>query len=287
MAIVHDNSTVIKQFGDGIAGQYHPNFLSEELCNNLRQHLDSLPFSQVSYKKFGQIRNTPRLTYCYGQLNDEPVARYRGVSFKTEPIPVWLQDVLSHIQKSTGYTYNAVILNKYVDGNRYINWHQDDESFLGHKVVASISIGQSRDFQFKATENSPVHQITLLDRSLFLIDEGLWHCLPKRARITGVRYNITFRNVNSSLGIGNYYYYNRGLSFALPNPVQQPVQQSVQQPVQQSIQHSTQQPVQQSIQHSTQQPVQQSIQQSIQQPVQRLALKEFMSPRRKLLLGIK
>lgn len=209
--IVHASTAPITSFSDGIVAAFHPDYVVPEMAADLRKHLATVPFTRVTYPKYGTVRRTPRMTYCYGQFNKEPVARYRGKDFATEPLPEWLDTLRQSVETTTGREFNAVILNYYPDGDNYIGWHQDDESFLGHKVVASISLGQSRDFLFKAAVGSPVHRITLTDRSLFVIDQGLWHSLPKRARVTQPRYNITFRNVNSSQGVGNYYYYNRGV----------------------------------------------------------------------------
>jgi alkylated DNA repair dioxygenase AlkB len=208
--IVHDSTTLIPAFDDGIVASYHPDYLVPDIAEDLQKHLATIPFTRVSYPKYGTVRRTPRMTYCYGQFNSEPIARYRGKDFTTEPLPVWLDTLRHSVETTTGRQFNAVILNYYPDGDNYIGWHQDDETFLGHKVVASISLGQSRDFLFKAAVGSPVHRITLMDRSLFLIDQGLWHSLPKRVHVEQPRYNITFRNVNSTTGVGNYYYYNRG-----------------------------------------------------------------------------
>jgi alkylated DNA repair dioxygenase AlkB len=210
--VVHSSDNVITTFGDGITAAFYPNFLGSELSTDLYKALQEVPFTRVAYPKYGTVRRTPRMTYCYGQHAGEPVARYRGKDFATEPVPLWLQPLQTAIEAATQRTYNAVILNYYPDGDNYINWHQDDETFLGHQMVASVSLGQSRDFLFKATKTAPVHRITLTPGSLFVIDQGLWHALPKRARVTQPRYNITFRNVATSTGVGNYYYYNRGVS---------------------------------------------------------------------------
>ena len=208
--ITHHNDSIITDFGDGIQAYYSNEFITSDGMELLPHLLMQVPFTRVKYNKFGQVRVTPRFTWCYGQFNGEKTARYRGKNFETEVIPDWLNQLRENIEEITGRKFNAVLLNRYVNGTDYINWHKDDESFLDHKMVASISLGEERDFQFKATERGRVHQITLKSGSLFIFDEGLYHSLPKRKRINNVRYNITFRCVNSNNGIGNYYYYNRG-----------------------------------------------------------------------------
>lgn len=191
---------------------YQPNYVEPDLEADLIAFLDQFEYSHVHYPKFGKERYTPRQTWCYGQYNNEQVASYRGQSFNTEPIPFWLQQLKAPIEKFLGVDFNAVIMNKYRDGQDHINWHQDDEKFLEHTVIASISLGCERDFQFRRQMTDSIEEITLRSGSLLVFSEGLHHALPKRTRVSGTRYNITFRKVGSNLGIGNYYYYNRGIN---------------------------------------------------------------------------
>lgn len=188
---------------------YQPNYCTPDFILDLKTFLDQFEFCQVEYIKYGQIRKTPRLTYCYGQYNKEPTARYRGVDFSTEPIPQWLLQLKAPIEQFLGCDFNAVIMNKYPTGDHHIGWHQDDESFLEHNTIASLTIGAERPFQFRHLDKGQIHEVELKSGSLLIFNQGLLHSLPKRTRVSGVRYNITFRKVKSGLGIGNYYYYNR------------------------------------------------------------------------------
>lgn len=195
-------------FGDGIAAIYIPQYLTPELHDQLVKFLpENVPYTRVSYQKYGKLRNTPRLTWCYGQYNNQDTATYRGKTFKTEPIPDWLLQIKAPIERFIGVTFNTVILNKYTDGKDHIGWHSDDEEFLQHHYIASISIGASRDFQMRVN-NGPIHEIKLKEGSLLVFD-GVKHCLPKRKGCSQTRYNITFRCIKDAKGVGNYYYYNR------------------------------------------------------------------------------
>lgn len=189
---------------------YQPNYISSDLEADLIAFLDKFEYTHVHYPKFGKERYTPRQTWCYGQHNEEPVATYRGKSFLTEPIPLWLKQLKAPIEKFLGVDFNAVIMNKYRDGKDHIGWHQDDEKFLAHTIIASLSLGCERDFQFRTDMSHPIEQITMRSGSLLVFKDGLHHSLPKRAGVSDTRYNITFRKVANNLGIGNYYYYNRG-----------------------------------------------------------------------------
>lgn len=205
--IVHANDQVI-EFLD-LNAQYLPNYVSLELQQYLLNFLPTLPWTRVAYDKFGESRSTPRLTWCYGQFASIPTASYKGRTFNTEPIPAWLNDLKAPIEAYLSTDFNAVIINQYTSGQDYISWHQDDEKFLDHHIVASISIGSERDFQMRASEKGTIHEISLKSGSLVIFN-GTLHSLPKRSNQNGVRYNITFRKVKNNIGIGNYYYYNRG-----------------------------------------------------------------------------
>jgi alkylated DNA repair dioxygenase AlkB len=212
---IYSSDKVISSFTSGINAFYHPNYILPEVQTQIIDYLNHFRYSQVHYPKFGKERYTPRQTYCYGQFKNEPIASYRGKSFQTEPIPEWLNQLKTPIEEWVGLDFNAVIMNRYSSGQEYIGWHQDDETFLEHQTIASVTLGADRAFQFRSRPKESIQEITLRSGSLLLFSDGLLHSLPKRARVNTVRYNITFRKVNSNRGIGNYYYYNRGNDYAL------------------------------------------------------------------------
>jgi len=160
---------------------------------------------------YAKTRITPRLTWCYGRLQNE-IVRYRGKNFTTELMPDWLVSLRDQIAEKTGFCANACILNFYTHGSEHINWHADDETFLEEKTVASISLSGERVFSMRNDKYR--FDITLRDGSLLMMYDAIEHCLEAQENVRG-RFNITFRKLNSEKGIGNYYYYNRGLSYAI------------------------------------------------------------------------
>ena len=86
--------------------------------------------------------------------------------------------------------------------------HRDDEKELDQKTpIASISLGQHRDFIFRHRDArggqadrklEPV-KILLDNGSLLLMKEPTntywYHSLPKRKKLPGVRINLTFRMI--------------------------------------------------------------------------------------------
>ena len=83
-----------------------------------------------------------------------------------------------------------------------MGWHSDDEKELGtNPLIASISLGESRDFLFKHKYDSSLKKIKInLSNGSLLLMKGrtqhFWnHCLPKRRLIYNERINLTFRNI--------------------------------------------------------------------------------------------
>ena len=195
-------------FDNDINASYKTSFLNEKDIENTLQHLQEIPWTRVTYPMYGKTRVTPRQTWCFGRLGDEKVS-YRGKSFLTEKFPDWLEQIARMVHETTGFEANACILNKYESGQDHINWHADDEKFLDEKTVASLSFGQVREFGMRS--DRIIHKIALHHNSLLLMKDGIEHCLTSTKTPSTTRWNITLRKIATEKGMGNYYYYNRGI----------------------------------------------------------------------------
>lgn len=60
-----------------------------------------------------------------------------------------LMGFVGQVEEKTGFKYNAIILNNYINEGEYISWHTDDERFLQHTTVASLSFGATRTFKVR------------------------------------------------------------------------------------------------------------------------------------------
>jgi len=198
-------------FENLIKAHYYPNFiLNKDDKLIINYFLDNIPWSKVEYQMYGQQRVTPRLTWCYGKLEND-IVEYRGKKFKTEEIPLYLKKIIEKVKDKTGFEANAVILNNYEDGNNHINWHANDEQFLEEKTIASISLNAERIFSMRNDEY--IFNIKLCDGSLLMMYNGPEHALEKSKELVGQRFNITLRKLKDERGFGNYYYYNRGIQY--------------------------------------------------------------------------
>ena len=127
---------------------------------------------------------------------------YRYSHHTMQPCP-WSEELLilkAHIEAATGEQFNSVLVNYYRDGRDSNGWHSDDEPELGsNPVIASLSLGGSRDFLLRHKRISQLkHKITLQSGSLLLMrgtTQDFWqHQIPKRAHAQE-RINLTFRTV--------------------------------------------------------------------------------------------
>ena len=98
--------------------------------------------------------------------------------------------------------------HRYKGGSHYIGEHRDDERDLtpGHPI-ASLSLGQKRDFVFKHADSrgksakrkvEPV-KIELEHGGLLMIKNPTntywYHSLPQRKKLLGARISMTFRKM--------------------------------------------------------------------------------------------
>ena len=177
---------------------YYPGFLpAVEAMNIMQALISSVPWVQQPIRMYGKDLLTPRLTAWYGDNNK--TYSYSGT--KNDPIP-WTGELVSlkeKIEAFTSYSFNSVLLNYYRDGNDSVAWHSDDERELGtDPVIASLSLGQARQFDFRHKEDhSRKYSLQLTNGSLLLMKGNLqhhWeHRIPKSAKATGPRINLTFR----------------------------------------------------------------------------------------------
>ena len=117
-------------------------------------------------------------------------------------LPHLLQSLLQRVGDATGYAFNAVLCNRYADGNDSVSWHSDDDYPVGAtSAVASLSFGATRAFDVRpiAPDFCPSQRMLLHAGDLLVMAPGVqqtwWHQLPKTDAPVGVRVNLTFRAV--------------------------------------------------------------------------------------------
>lgn len=178
---------------------YAPAFFDSQTSDlYFKQLLEQVNWKQENIKLFGKEMPMPRLTAWYGDKG----YTYSGLENKPQPwLPVLLQ-IKEKIQNATGHSYNSVLLNLYQNGQHSMGWHSDDEPELGPEPgIASVSFGAARRFGFRHRYNKAQKNLylTIAHGSLLLMQgptQHNWqHAIPKTARPTGNRINLTFRNI--------------------------------------------------------------------------------------------
>jgi alkylated DNA repair dioxygenase AlkB len=179
---------------------FYPQCFSPDEADALLQALTArISWKQEQIQLFGSSVMIPRLTAWYGDPGR--VYSYSGIT--QQPLP-WTDDLLlikARVEQFAGAGFNSVLLNYYRDGQDSVSWHSDDEPELGtNPLIASVSFGAARQFQFKHKDDPQQRaSIELTHGSLLLMGGATQHCwkhqIPKSKRVTAARINLTFRTI--------------------------------------------------------------------------------------------
>jgi len=178
--------------------EYTEHFLERKEADELQEKLLlKAPWKQTSRKMYDKTVVTPRLTAWYGDSS-----KMYHLGNNDFVVNEWSPELLTlkeKIEVFSGYQFNSVLLNLYRDGNDSVAWHRDKESELGNRpVIASISLGQVRNFDFrKADDHQNKYSIALGHGSLLIMKGDLqlhWeHRIAKSSKLMKPRINLTFR----------------------------------------------------------------------------------------------
>ncbi len=185
------------ELADGATLQLDSTFLGPAEASSLFRYLrDQIEWNQ----EIGHGRPFPRLTAWYA--DEGLVYRYSGVTHQGRGWTAGLQQVKKRIEQASGVEFNSLLLNLYRDGRDSIGLHADDEPELGiNPVVASLSLGASRDFVLKHKRTGEKQTVQLTDGCLLVMggtcQSVYLHGVPKTKRPVGERINLTFRKILS------------------------------------------------------------------------------------------
>jgi alkylated DNA repair dioxygenase AlkB len=186
----HDGSAVL-----------HRRFLGPTQATSVLAALTTeVEWEQHSLTLFGKSVLEPRLS---AWVADSGVS-YAYSGKKREPLD-WtptLSTVRDMVSIATGQNYNSVLANLYRDGSDSMGWHADDEPELGRApVIASISLGAERRFDFRHNVTGETRHVLLPHGSLLVMSgdsQACWkHRLTRSAKVRGPRINLTYRLVVS------------------------------------------------------------------------------------------
>ena len=149
-------------------------------------------------KIFGKTHQIPRLQAWYA--DNEIEYTYSGKKLQRHNWNNLLLEIKEKIENITSFEFNSVLANLYRDGNDSMGLHSDDEKELGKKpVIASLSLGESREIYFKH-KNKKLNLIIPQASGQLIVMHGktqeYWkHEIKKTKKIKKPRINLTFRNI--------------------------------------------------------------------------------------------
>ena len=144
---------------------------------------------------FGKEVKTPRLLWA---VRDKDLDIKK--SYKITESSIWnkkIEKIKTKVEKVINKKIKYAQINYYRNGDDYIGWHTDSEVIEGD-LIASLSLGVTRKFQFKSISEKEQYEIDLTDGSLIIFDESAakldWkHRIPKQKNINEGKINLTFR----------------------------------------------------------------------------------------------
>lgn len=178
---------------------YMADFIDSPQATELYQNLqENLSWRQESIKMYGKSVRIPRLQAWYGDA--EAKYTYSGLDMVPMPWTVPLLKIKQDLETLCDTQFNSVLANWYRDGQDSMGWHADNEPELGREpVIASVTVGQPRDFDLRHKTSGQKVRLTLQNGSLLVMrgaTQTHWqHSLPKRMKLTSGRINLTFRRI--------------------------------------------------------------------------------------------
>jgi len=178
-----------------------PGFLQKAEADALLERIRATAEFRQNYIQLYGRKAVPRLEAWYGTW-DYPYSK--GVLLKAAPMPGYLQEVIDRIAKAGHGVFDAVLINRYQDGNDYISPHSDDDYGDPEPTIPSLTLGAARPFRLaKIVSGSKLDKSTTVEylplHGDLLVMRGKtnaeWqHWVPKTAKHIGERLNLTFRS---------------------------------------------------------------------------------------------
>ena len=160
--------------------------------------LNNLNWETGIIKIFGKTHQIPRLQAWYAEDGIEYT--YSGKKLQRHNWNETLIDIKEEIESITSFKFNSVLANLYRNGDDSMGLHSDDEKELGiNPVIASLSLGESRDIHFKHKNIKTSLDIPQTNGQLIVMygqTQKYWkHEIKKTKKFKKPRINLTFRNI--------------------------------------------------------------------------------------------
>lgn len=212
---------LISSPSDSIRVHYKRDLLDKKKADKyfaiLEDKLEYLSPEESQIKIYGKTFEIPRKQVAYGDTgtyysfsNARIYAKPWNNNDKKDIVCTIIKNIKHKVELFTGKKFNFVLINRYNDGDDYINYHADDEKELGDDpTVVGVTLGAEREFKFKPkkdfypknmlkyNDNDKDITLTLHHGSIVAMyaptNNNWLHSLPKRANIKKPRISLTFR----------------------------------------------------------------------------------------------
>lgn len=183
---------------DGLVRHFGPVLSPEESTKIRDRLLATMPWAHDELVMFGKRVVTSRKVAWFG----DPGLSYTYSGSTKRPLG-WippLTELRELVERLSGSIFNSCLLNLYHRGSEGMGWHSDDESsIVADSCIASLSFGAQRRFSFRHKRTKERVDVMLEHGSLLLMEgetQRHWqHCLPKSAKVSEPRINLTFRRM--------------------------------------------------------------------------------------------
>jgi alkylated DNA repair dioxygenase AlkB len=185
---------------DGIVNYYGQILSPCDARDYFEALMTTIPWQHDEAIIYGKHIVTARKVAWYGDA-----AYSYSYSGTTRVARAWTRELSalrSLAEEKSGEKFNSCLCNLYHDGSEGMAWHSDDEDALGKDTaIASLSLGAERKFSLRHKRAREIEPISLqLEDGSLLVMKGAtqanWqHTVPKSAKITRPRINLTFRSM--------------------------------------------------------------------------------------------
>jgi alkylated DNA repair dioxygenase AlkB len=183
---------------DGLVTYHGAVFKTDESNRHLARLIAEIPWEHDETVIFGKRIVTKRKVAWFADGGRSYA--YSGTMKLAHPWTEHLLSLKSTAERVSGATCNSCLLNLYHDGGEGMGWHSDDERSLAPSApILSMSFGAERKFSFRHKRTRETVSVSLENGSLLMMageTQIHWHHqLPKSAKVSSPRVNLTFRSV--------------------------------------------------------------------------------------------
>ena len=180
---------------------YFENFISREEADAIYTHLIqdiALHELQPVLSNAGKIivLDTGKIMFMDQALRDSN-ALPEAIWGKTAVWTSAMKSLKTKIEKIVDRTFGVCVAIHYPDGSTGVSYHSDHSAYGDTSVIASISLGEEREFLLRNIASQLEHRMVLAHGSMLVMGEGCQelyeHSLPVNDSYKNARINLTFR----------------------------------------------------------------------------------------------